>query len=180
MGEISLIDWINRPTNKTILSSFSVPKTPTRVKNELCVGKFNLKPFVKRRLLKCLNPDGQKGKLYVLTNKAGKLLKIPPLTKRNQKDYFLLIGWILASPRQRYVVLKTLSLNSEKRTSEDIRLRSKNINPCLSRISTKSILKELRSMGLVETEMGTDRRRYYWITEKGRLLATDLYQYLVL
>ena len=84
-------------------------------------------------------------------------------------------GFIMASPRQRYVVLKTLSLNSIKRTSEEIRKKSSDLNPCLSRISTKSILQELINKGLVETEMGRDRRRYYWINEEGKLLASDLH-----
>lgn len=188
MREISLLDWINRPTNNKILSSFSVPKTPTQVKNELGVGKFNLKPFVKRRLIKCLNPQGQKGKLYVLTNKAKKLLNISIPAEKNPKDYPL-IGWILASPKQRYVVLKALSLNSAKRTSDEIMQKVLNFNPSVTRISTKSILKELINKGLVETELtptlrkvinghpiyGKKLRRYYWINEKGKLLASNLH-----
>ena len=169
-----LHDWISRLKNKQILFSFSAPKTPTQVKNELGVGKFNLKPYLKRGLIECLNPDGQKGKLYVLTNKAKRLLKISIPARKNPKDYAL-IGWILASPKQRYVVLKTIALNSEKRTSEEIRLKSKDQNPCLSRISTKSILKELIDKELVETEMGGDRRRYYWVTEEGRLFASNFH-----
>lgn len=177
MGEKKLIDWINRPKNIQLLSSFSVPKTPTQVKNELCIAKFNLKPYLKRGTIKCLNPEGHKGKLYVLTNKARKLLKISIPAQKIKKDYDL-IGWISASPRQRYVVLKTLSLSSVRRTSEEIRIRSSNLNPCLSRISTKSILKELINKDLVETEMGEDRRRYYWVNEEGKSLADDLPQLL--
>jgi len=108
-----------------------------------------------------------------LTNKARRLLKISIPAQKNKKDYDL-IGWILASPRQRYVVLKTLSLNSVGRTSEEIRIKSSNLNPCLSRISTKSIIKELMDKELVETEMGKDRKRYYWVNEEGRLLVDDL------
>ena len=84
-----------------------------------------------------------------------------------------LIGWIISSPKQRAVVLKTLAQNSAKRTSEEVRLKSTNLNPCLSRISTKSILRELIEKGLVETEMGIDRKRYYWITKKGRSLTSE-------
>lgn len=148
-----IVDWVNRPQNKQILFSFSVPKTPAQAQRELNIEKFNLKPFLKRGLMECLNPEGHKGKLYVLTNKARGLIKIPISTSGDKKNYNL-IGWILASPRQRYVVLKTLSLNSVKRTSEEIRIKSSNLNPCLSRISTKSILKELMDKELVETEMG--------------------------
>ena len=169
-----LTNWTNRSKNKQILFSFIVPKTPTQVKNELGIDKFNLKPFMKRRLLKCLNPEGHKGKLYVLTNKARKLLKISNPSQKAKKDYGL-IGWILASPRQRYVVLKTLSLNSEKRTSEEIRIKSSNLNPCLSRISTKSILKELMGKELVDTELARDRRRYYWINKEGKSLTSEIH-----
>jgi len=169
-----LIDWINRPKNNLILFTFSVPKTPTQVKNELGIDKFNLKPYLKRGIIECLNPEGHKGKLYVLTNKARRLLKISIPAQKNKKDYDL-IGWILASPQQRYVVLKTLSLNSVRCTSEEIRIKSSNLNPCLSRISTKSILKELVNKGLVETEMGRDRRRYYWVNKEGKSLACEFH-----
>ena len=168
-----MIDWINRPKNKQLLFSFSLPNTPTQVKNELDIAKFNLKPFLKRGLIKCLNPKGHKGKLYVLTNKTKRLLEISTPAQNNKKDYDL-IGWILASPRQKYVVLKTLSLNSARRTSEEIRIKSSNLNPCLARISTKSILKELINKKLVETEMGEDRRRYYWINGKGKNIFEDM------
>jgi len=169
-----LVDWINLPKNNQLLFLFSDPKTPTQAKNELGIDKFNLKPYLKRGLIECLNPDGHKGKLYILTNKARKLLKISIPSQKTKKDYDL-IGWILASPRQRYVVLKTLSLNSVRRTSEEIRIRSLNMNPCLSRISTKSILKELINKDLVETEMGRDRKRYYWLNEKGKSHASELH-----
>lgn len=171
MKNKSLVDWANLLKNKRILFSFSVPKTPTQVKDELGVAKFSLKPFLKRGFLKCLNPNGNKGRLYVLSNRARKLVGAP-LATNNRIDYEL-VGWILASPRQRLIVLKTLSLNSVKLTSEEIRIKSANLNPCLSRISTKTILKELIGKGLVETEKGIDRRRYYWVTEKGKSLASE-------
>lgn len=174
MGYASLTDWINKPSNNKILSSFSTPKTPTRAKNELGVGKFSLKPLLKRRLIKCLNPEGHKGKLYVVTNKAAGLLGIPRPVIKKHIDYNLL-GQIIGSPKQNYVVLKMLLFNSGKYTSEEIRQKSKSQNACLSRISTKSILKDLICMELVECEMSTDRKRYYWITEEGRLLASELY-----
>lgn len=170
----NLAEWARRLKNKQILYSFSDPKTPTKVKNELGIDKFNLKPYLIRGLIKCLNPEGHKGKLYVLTNKSKRLLKIPISVERNKNNYNL-IGWVLASPRQRHVVLKTLSNNSIKRTSEEIRIKSSNLNPCLSRISTKSILKELINKGLVETEMGRDRRRYYWINEAGKSLVSEFH-----
>ena len=39
----------------------------------------------------------------------------------------------------------------------------------------KDILKELANKKLVETEMGEDRRRYYWINEKGKSLVSDFH-----
>lgn len=168
-----LLSWINRAKNTKIILSFSDPKTPTQVRKELGISKFSIRPFLKRELLECLNPEGSKGRLYVLTNKARAILKNSTITRNSSTDYAL-IGWILASPRQRYVVLKTLSINSERRTSEEIRIKSSGLNPCLSRISTKSILQELIDKGLVDTEMGSDRRRYYWINEEGKSLANDL------
>ena len=174
MGDMSLIDWMNIPSNKRILFSFANPKTPTQVKNELGINKFSLKPFLKRELIECLNPESYKGRLCILTNKARKALKIPRSEGRNNKDYDLM-GYIVASPRQRSVVLKTLSLNPGQRTSEEIRLKSSSLNPCLSRISTKSVLEELVNKGLVETEKGRDGKRYYWINEEGKSLASELY-----
>jgi predicted transcriptional regulator len=169
-----LTRWVSQKKNKKILNSFSIPKTPTEVKNELCIGKFNLKPHLKRGLIKCLNPKGYKGRLYVLTKKARRLLKLPAWMKGHKINYDL-IGWILASPKQRYVVLKTLAMNSIRLTSEDIRFKSSNLNPCLSRISTKNILKELINKGLAETEMGNNLKRYYWINEDGKLFASELH-----
>lgn len=184
MGETCLIDWIAKPINNKILSSFSVPKTPTQVKNELGIGKFNLKPFMKRRLIKCLNPTGQKGKLYVLTTKTTKLLGIPKPVIKKDIDYDLL-GQIIGSPKQNHIVLKILFQNTEKRTSDEIMAKVLNFNPSVTRISTKNILKELIKIGLVETELtpmlrkvinrrpiyGKKLRRYYWINEKGKLFA---------
>lgn len=161
--------------NERILTSFVVPRTPTQVRNELNIRKFNLKPYLKRRLVKPLNPDGHKGKLYIVTERARKLLKIRANICLSKVDYDL-IGWVLASPKQRYVVLETMFHNSKKCNSEEIRIKSIALNPCLSRISTKSILKELTDKGLVETEMGMDRRRYYWINEDGKILVNDLFQ----
>lgn len=173
MEEKELDDWINQSKNKQILELFSVPKTPTWVQKELHIKKFSLKPFLKRQLIKCLNPGTHKGRLYLLTNKSRRLLNVPDYECCGEKDYDL-IGWVQRGPKQRYVVLKTLVRDSVKRTSEDIRKRSSSLNPCLSRISTKGILKELINMELADSEMGDDRRRYYWVNEKGRLIANDL------
>jgi predicted transcriptional regulator len=174
MRDQHLTDWINRSKISRILLAFATPKTPTQVRKDLGVQKFNIKPYLKRGLLKCLNSEGRKGKLYVLTGKAKSLLKIPLSGQKTEIDYTLM-GWVHASPRQRRVILMTLSHNSIKQTSEEIRIKSTTHNPCLSRISTKSILKELISKELAETEMGRDRKRYYWATDKGKSLAGEVH-----
>ncbi len=170
MVKEKLNDWIMKQKNNEILVSFFLPKTPVQVEKENNINKFNLKPFLKRGLIKCVNPESYKGRLYLLTDKAKRLLNIP--VYRKQKNYEI-IGWILASPKQRLVILKTLSQNTVKRTSEELRLKSKNQNPCLSRISTKNILKELIDKELVESEMGMDRRRYYWISDEGKSFISE-------
>jgi predicted transcriptional regulator len=172
MGK-KITDWTKQLNNRQILLSFSIPKTPSQVKNELGIDKFNFKPYLKRELIECLNPEGHKGRLYVLTTKAKKMLKISSISQKNRKNYDL-IGWILASPRQRHIVMETLSLNSKRHTSEEVRIKSSSLNPCLSRISTKSILKKLTNKGLVDTEMGRDRKRYYWMNEEGVNVFNDI------
>ena len=63
MGEKELADWASRPRNADILRAFILPKTPTQIQKELNIKKFNLKPFLKRSLVECLNPGAQKGRL---------------------------------------------------------------------------------------------------------------------
>lgn len=123
-----------------------------------------------------------------MTNKAAGLLGLPRPKIKKDVDYNLL-GQIVGSPKQNYVVLKTLFLNSNKYTSEEIRLKSKSLNPCLSRISTKTVLANLIDIGLVETELnfelrtifrgrpiyGKRKRRHYWSTEKGMVLASEIF-----
>lgn len=166
-----LVGW--KKSNR-ILLSFSTPKTPTQVQKELGVNRFNLSSFLKKRLLRCLNPEMCKGRLYVLTNKGRKMFCISNY-KSYEKQNWDLIGWVMAaSPRQRYVVLKTMFTYSREHTSEEIRRRSSKLNPCLSRISTKTILKELGKKGLIETEMRKDRRRYYWISTDGKSIMDEI------
>jgi len=105
-----------------------------------------------------------------MTNKARRMLKLTVSKKEGKKDWDI-IGWIMASPKQRFVILKMV--DSKKRTSEEIRERASGLNPHLTRISTKGILKELIGKGLIETEM-SEKKRYYWISEKGKLLRRDI------
>jgi predicted transcriptional regulator len=46
-------------------------------------------------------------------------------------------------------------------------------NPSLTRTSVKGILKELIKKGLIESEL-TGRKRYYWISERGRMIVRAL------
>lgn len=167
MKKRGLADWIHQPKINQILLSFSVRKTPREIEKELGIKKLKLKPFVEKHLLKCLNPGARKGRLYVLTNKARRLLKPTGSKKAGNKDWHLM-GWIVASPKQRLVVLKVV--DSVKRTSEEIRNRASRFNSKLTRISAKAVLNDLVDSGLVETEL-IERKRYYWISEKGRFIA---------
>jgi len=170
MDKLKINDWFTKPKISLVLKSFALPKTPKQVERELDITKLKIKPFLKRNLLKSLNPNARKGRYYVLTCKAKRLLKIEACQHAN-KDWDLL-GWILCSPKQRAVVLK--SMDRAKRTSENIRERASNLNPHLSRISTKGILKELLSKGLVETEL-KEGKRYYWVTHKGKSTIPHLH-----
>ena len=66
--------WISKPKTRRILQTFSVPKTPRQVERELHISKLKLKHFVEKGLLKSLNPNARKGKLYTLTDKSRKKL----------------------------------------------------------------------------------------------------------
>ena len=162
---IHLSKWIKK--NREILKLFVTPKTPKQVEKQLGLKKLKMKPFLEKQLLKSLNHGARKGRLYILTDNARRLLELTASKGEGPKDWNL-IGWIISSPLQRYVVLKTIVIDSVKRTSEEIRKRASRLNPNLTRISTKSILKELISRGLIETDIGDDLRRYYWISKEGK------------
>ena len=170
---IHLSKWVNRKRNREILKLFVTPKTPKQVEKQLGLKKLKLKPFLEKKLLLSLNSEARKGRLYILTNKARRLLKLSGSNKENDKDWDL-IGWIISSPCQRYVVLKTIAIDSVKRSSEEIRMRASRLNPHLSRISTKSILHELINKGLIETKIGEDLRRYYWISDRGKVVVNNM------
>ncbi len=165
-------EWILCPAIKQVLEAFSEPKTPKQVEKELGIKKLKLKPFVEKGLLTSLNPMARKSRFYVPTSKARRLLGLPD-PRDNVHENWDLKGWIMASPRQRLVVLKVT--DSKKRTSEDLRERASKVNPRLTRISTKGILKELINRGLIETEL-RDRKRYYWISDRGRSIVERKYE----
>ncbi len=160
--------WMTKSKIGYILFAFSVPKTPRQVERELHISKLKLKHFIDKGLLTSLNPNARKGKLYTLTDKSRKKLGFS--LNKNLKTDWDLIGRVIASPKQRLVVLRVL--DSTKRTSENIRERASRFNPHLSRISTKAILKELINDHLIETEM-QDAKRYYWINGKGKKVLQE-------
>lgn len=166
-----MTEWIKQPNIRRILHAFSIPRTPRQVERKLGIAKLKMRPFLSKGVLKSLNPEGRKGRFYILTEKTRKLLKLPYSENEDRKDWEL-IGWIRASPRQRFVVLQTMGIDSARRTSEEIRKRASRLNPHLSRMSTKTILNELISKGLVETEMNGVYRNY-WLREKGRSLVKE-------
>ena len=166
-----LSKWLKR--NRDILIFFIKPKTPKQAEKQLGLKKLKIKPFLEKQLIKSLNPKARKGRLYVMTNKARRLLELTESKDAACKNWNL-IGWIISSPRQRYVVLKTIAIDSLKRPSEEIRKRAARLNPNLTRISIKSILKELVNRGLIESEISDDLRRYYWISAKGKAIADEI------
>ena len=161
---------ISRSRLHRILLSFSTPKTPTQVEKELGIKKLKLKPFVDNDFLRILSPEAKKARFYVLTDKARRLLELSDPITYNDKNWDL-ISWIMASPRQRLVVLQVV--DSAKRTSENIRGRASRFNPHLTRISTKGILNELIGKGLIESKI-IGLKRYYWIDERGKILVREL------
>ena len=180
---MSVNEWVKKPKINQVLLSFSIPKTPTQVQKELRIKKLKLKPFLEKHLIESLNQKARKGRFYQLTSKAERLLKLPNSKKQSIKDWNL-IGWVMASPKQRFVVLQVM--DSEKRTSETIRIRT--LRPSIKEKSIITILNELISKGLVETEKKPKIRRffkgqpiytkklirYYWISEKGKEVRKNL------
>jgi len=148
-----------------------VPKTPRRVEKELGIKKLKIKPFLEKGLLESLNPRARKGRLYRLSSKSRGLLKLPVSRNRGAQNWQLL-GWVMASPKQRVVLLRVV--DAVKRSSEELRLRASKENQNLTRISCKGILNDMVDKGLIETKLNR-RRRYYWINEKGNSLVPHLH-----
>jgi len=153
-----------------ILHALTTPKTTRQVEKELKIKKLKLKPLLEKGLLKILNPKARKGRLYALTAKARKLLGLTDIRAYNNKN-FNLIGRVISSPKQKLIVLKTI--DSIHRTSENIRLKASKLNPRLTRISTKGILKNLLKENLVESEMN-EGKKYYWINKRGKKILADI------
>ena len=167
--------FIARPKFQNILLAFQIPKTPKTIEKKFGLKKLKTKQFIQNGLLECLNPEAQKGRLYVLTKKARRILNLPCDQTFPEQDANL-IGWVFASPKQRLALLQTIAIDPLKRTSENLRRRAAKLNPRMTRISTKSILKELISKDLVETEK-IKNFRFYWISKKGKALIDEIYTF---
>ena len=166
-------DGLLEPMVGQILSAFNVPKTPRQVEKELKLSKIKMKPLIENKMVVPLNPSAKKGRLYVNTKKARSLIDLSECKNQKYRKWDL-VGWIMASPKQRLVVIK--SMDKMRRTSEKIRERASKANPHLSRTSTKGILKELHCNGLIETEM-IEGKRYYWMNDKGKSILSDIHQF---
>lgn len=170
MNKRGIVEWVNQDKIKQILFCFSTHKTPRQVEKELGLKKLKLKPFMEKQLLESLNPKARKGRFYVLTNRARKLINLSEKEEKSHQHWDI-IGFIMSSPKQRLVVLKLVDF--KKRSSEEIREKTSRLNPHLSRTSTKGILKELINAGLAKTEM-LNGKRYYWISKKGLEVKNSL------
>ena len=170
MKKRDIIRWIEKRRNKQILLAFSIPKTPRQAEKELSMRKLNLKPFLDKGLIRPLNPAVRKGRFYALTDEVRKWLKLLCSETNNEKDWEL-IGWVIASPRQRLSVLRIM--DSEKRTSEEIRAKATQLNANISRTSIKGILKELFERNLIDTEV-LEGIRFYWLNQQGIKIKQDL------
>jgi len=165
-----IIRWIEKRRNKQILLAFSTPKTPRNVERELSMRKLNLKPFLDKALVLPLNPGVRKGRFYALSDEVRKWLKLLRSENNDDNDWEL-IGWIIASPRQRLAVLRTM--DNEKRTSEEIRAKATQLNANISRTSIKGILKELIERSLIDTEV-LEGIRFYWLNQQGMKTKQEL------
>lgn len=178
-------NFTRKKRTKDILRAFNTPKTPRQVERKLGIKKIKLNTFLKNKLIRLLNQGTTKGRVYVSTLKARQLFRLPAGKSTAQLDWAI-IGWILASPKQRKVILKVL--NSVKKTSEEIRQKASRLNRSFTRISTKTTLNELVGKGLVDTELkprlrriingcsiyGKKLRRYYWLNKKGERIQKDI------
>ena len=163
------MDTISPARNK-ILLAFSSPNTPQKAMHQLCIRKIEFNFYLKNNLLKCLNPEERRARFYVMTDKARKLLNQPPSEIDLNKDWEC-IGWILSSPRQRLVALR--SVDDRKLYSEEVRMVATQLNCHISRPSMKDILKELVERRLVGTEI-LERVRFYWISSYGKKIKDEL------
>jgi DNA-binding PadR family transcriptional regulator len=177
--------WMHNQKKVQILDAFQFPKTPAQVEKQLGIKKLKLNPFLKQGLITLLNPDSTKGRLYISTSTANQCLQTQHSEDTTRIDWNS-VGWVLASPKQRTVILKFLS--TERKTSDEVLEKALKENSSITRISAKGILNELVSNGLVETELKPELkkiyrgypiyrkklRRYYWLNGIGKKIQEDV------
>lgn len=115
------------------LTFFAEPRTPRQAEIYFNIKKIKLKPYIDNGLLNILNENSNKGRLYLLRKKGRKILNLPTTNQNYDLDWEL-IGWLMASPKQRLSLLKIIGLDKSKRTSENIRYRASKVNSRLTRI----------------------------------------------
>jgi hypothetical protein len=170
MQKTGIPEGINNPKTKQILLAFSMPKTPKQVQTTLSIRKIKLKPFIEKGFLECLNPKCRKGRFYVLTQETRERLGLECQECDLNKNWEL-IGWIMASPKQRLIVLRFI--DERKLCSEEVRMRATQLTRHLTRESTKVILKDLINKHLAGSEI-LERIRFYWITQYGQKIKDEM------
>ncbi len=75
--ELSFI--ISSSYRKKVLEALENPKTPSRISKELNINKTHisktLKELLSKKIIMCLTPKANKGKLYIISNHGKKILK---------------------------------------------------------------------------------------------------------
>ncbi len=76
-NDVSFI--ISSEYRKKVLTALENPKIPSKLSKELNINKAHisraLKELESRKIVKCLTPDSNKGKLYVISNYGREILK---------------------------------------------------------------------------------------------------------
>ena len=70
---------ISSSYRERVLESLKDPKTPTKISKELNINKTHisktLKELLSKKIITCLTPKANKGKLYLLSNYGKEILK---------------------------------------------------------------------------------------------------------
>lgn len=170
MPDINIENRINNPRIRKILLIFASPKTPKQAARELNTGRIKLRNYLDTHLIECLNPGARKGKFYIASEEARKCLNLFSPEIENCNDWEI-IGWIIASPRQRLAIMRCV--DEKKLASEEIRMRATQFNSNLTRPATKKTLKHLVQKHLLDSEI-MERIRFYWLNEFGARIKDEL------
>jgi len=76
-GDISFI--ISSEYRKKILKNLETPKIPSKISKEIDINKTHisktLKELESKKMIKCLTPESNKGKIFVISNYGKEILK---------------------------------------------------------------------------------------------------------